>query len=330
MRWTRKFTVSLLLLGLLSMLTGATSPGRGAYSAGKYALELDGVIVGWLVSGEGGHAYADVVTEQSGPDYLVKKHIGNVKYEDITIKVSTGMSKAFYNWLADFMTGRSPRKSGSIIATDFSNRELQRLSFTNALITEVSFPALDAASKDAAYLTVKLTPEMTRQSLGKGATVRVPGDAKAQKKWLPSNFRLKIDGLDAAAARVNKIEAITVKQRVSTDNIGEMRDYEQEPAGLEIPNLVITFPESHASDFLDYFEDFVIRGNAGQDQEKSGSLEFLSQDRKDVLFRLELRNLGIFKLTPDKVESGAEQIRRVKAEMYCEDVRFTFGTKATQ
>jgi hypothetical protein len=39
---------------------------------------------------------------------------------------------------------------------------------------------------------------------------------------------------------------------------------------------------------------------------------------------LTFQHLGIFKLTPDKVESGNEQIRRVKAEMYCENITFDY------
>jgi len=45
---------------------------------------------------------------------------------------------------------------------------------------------------------------------------------------------------------VNKIEALVVKQKVVENAVGEQRDYEQEAASVEIPNLVITLAESHA------------------------------------------------------------------------------------
>jgi hypothetical protein len=35
---------------------------------------------------------------------------------------------------------------------------------------------------------------------------------------------------------------------------------------------------------------------------------------------------GLFKLTPDKAEAGSEQIRRVKAEVYCEEIRIKFDS----
>jgi phage tail-like protein len=305
-----------------------TSSSRG-YTAGKYGFEMDSLHAGWLHSAEGGHATSDVVQEKLGPDHIIRKHIGGVKYEDITIACGTGMSKGFYQWIKDSFDHKHTRQNGAIIAADYDYKEHSRLTFTHGLITEVGFPALDAASKDAAKMTIKISPEVTRQTVSQGGGQSIAGDkysidARVQKQWLPANFRLRIDGLEEPCSRVNKIEAIVVKQKVIENPVGEMRDYEKEPAYLEIPNLVITFPESHAKPFYDWHESFVIRGENGDEKEKGGTLEYLSPDLKTILFTITFKHLGIFKLTPDKVESGNEQIRRLKAEMYCEDLSFDY------
>lgn len=304
---------------------GLLKEGRSSV-AGKYGLEIDGINAGWVMSAEGGHATSDVVQEKLGPDHIIKKHIAGVKYEDISISVGTGMSKGFYGWMKDSFDHKYSRKNGAIIAADYGYKELSRLTFTNALITEVGFPALDAASKDAAKMTIKFSPEYTRQTLSKGGggTIanKYANKQDVQKKWLPSNFRLKIDGLDCT--KVNKVEAITVKQKVVENPVGELRDYQKEPAHLEIPNLVVTFPESHSDEFYKWHEDFVIKGNNGDDKEKGGSLEFLTPNLSEVLFTVTFEHLGIFKCTPEKVEAGSENIRRIKAEMYCEDMKFEY------
>ncbi|HWI53171.1 MAG TPA: phage tail protein [Symbiobacteriaceae bacterium] len=323
----RRAIVWCLLLGLVAMLMGAGPGARRGHVAGKYALELDGVVVGWLQSAEGGYAYSDVVSENLGPEQIVKKHIAGVKYEDITVTMGTGMSQTFFDWIAGTLAGNYARKNGAIIAADFDGKEVSRLEFAYALITEIGFPALDAASKDAAKLTVKFAPEYTRHVKGSGKTIKAPVSTK-QKQWLPANFRLRIAGLEEATSRVNKIEAITIKQKVVENAVGEERDYELEAASVEIPNLVITFPESHADAVYNWMDDFVIRGNNSEEQEKSGSLEFLSPDLKEVLFRLEFNGLGLFRVAPDKLEAGSEGIRRIKAEMYCEEMRFTAGAGA--
>lgn len=305
-----------------------TASKRG-YVAGKYGLEIDGISAGWLWSAEGGHATSDVVTEKLGPDHIAKKHLGPLKYEDISLQCGTGMSKGFYEWIKTSFDHKYQRKNGAIIAADYDYNEHSRLTFYNALMTEVGFPALDAASKDAAKMTIKFKPEYTRTTTTTGgpsvAGGKFPIKPQVQKKWLPSNFRIRIDGLEDSCSRVNKIEAIVVKQKVIENPVGELRDYEAEPAVVEVPNLVITFPESHSKPFYDWHESFVIKGNNGDDQEKGGTLEFLTPNLQEVLFTIQFQHLGIFKLTPEKVESGSENIRRLKAEMYCEDMKFTYN-----
>jgi len=44
-----------------------------------------------------------------------------------------------------------------------------------------------------------------------------------------------------------------------------------------------------------------------------------------VLFTIELHNLGVFKLAPEKGEAGSDQIQHVTSEIYCEQMAFTPG-----
>jgi len=302
-----------------------TSDKRG-FVAGKYAIELDGISAGWVGSVEGGQATADVVQEKVGADHIIKKHIAGVKYEEISVSCGTGMSKGFYDWIKASFDHAYTRKGGAIIACDYNYKEHSRLTWFNGLISEIGFPALDASSKDAAKMTIKVKPEYTRATTSTGgasvAGGKYPLGKGEQKKWMPSNFRLKIDATDCS--RVNKIEAISLKQKIIEHAVGELRDYECEPASLEVPNLVITLAESHAKEFYDWHEDFVIKGNCGDDKERGGALEYLTPDLGKTLFTLTFSHLGVFKVTPEKVEAGSEQIRRVKVEMYCEDIGFKY------
>jgi phage tail-like protein len=296
------------------------------FVAGKYGVDIGGNFAGWVQSVDGGHATSDVVAEKMGPDHIIRKHIAGVKYEDISVTCGTGMSKQFYSWIKDSFDHNYSRKDGAIIAANYNHKEMSRLTFQHALISEVGFPALDAASKDACKMTIKFHPEITRTTTSFGGGAQIKGEFKqqVQKKWLPANFILDIDGLPDACSKVNKIEAITVKQKNVEHAVGQMRDYEQEPAHLEIPNLVITFPESHSDEFYKWHEDFVIKGNNGDEKEKTGTLRYLTPNLQETLFTLTFKHLGIFKLTPEKVEAGSENIRRLKAELYCEEMSFEF------
>ena len=299
-----------------------TQDPRG-YVAGKHSLELDGFTAGSVESAEGGTAMADVVEEKLGPDHIVRKHIAGVKYEDITVNCGTGMSKTLYDWISDSLKAGNARKNGALVTADYNYKARSRLTFANGLIREVSFPTLDASSKDAARLTIKIAPESTRQTATTDGAVdgSKPGFSQ-QKKWLCANFRLKLDGLDCT--HVNRIEALALKTVIVENPVGELRDYEKEPAHIEVPDLVVTLAESAATDFFTWHEDFVIKGNSGQDKEKSGTLELLAPNLQEVLFTLSFSGVGIYKLAS---QAGAgETIRRVTASMYCEEMRFAAGT----
>lgn len=302
----------------------------------KFALQLDGSFAGWLMSAEGGSAYAEVVTEKFGPDGVARKHLAGVKYEDITVTCGSEMSKAFYQWIKDSFDKKYSRKNGAIVTADFKYESLTTLNFTNALISEISLPALDAASKDAAKMTLKFSPEVTRTHKASG---KLPGTpvSRQQKQWLPSNFRLRIDGLEEACQKVSKIEALTVKQKITENPVGEERDYELEPSSVEFPDLKVSLSVADGKQFFDWHEDFVIKGKNGTDAEKTGTLEYLTPDLGSTLFTIKFKNLGIFKCAPEKSDehkasdasagkkSDYSYLRRIKAEMYCEELTFDYG-----
>jgi phage tail-like protein len=298
---------------------------KRGYMPGKFGVDIGGNFAGWVMSAEGGHPSSDVVTEKLGPDNIQKKHVAGVKYDDISISCGTGMSKQFWNWVKDSIDHKYSRKDGAIITADYDFREMTRMNFFHALISEVALPACDAASKDAAKMTVKFSPETTRvQTPMGGAKVTGQQNQAIQKKWLPANFRLDIKGFEQACSRINKIEAITIKQKNAENPVGQMRDYEREPAYLEFGNLVITLAESHADAFYKWMQNFVVDGKNGEDMEKTATLEYLTPNLRETLLKLTFYNLGIFKLTPDKSEAGAEGIRRVKVEMYCEKIQLDY------
>jgi hypothetical protein len=101
------------------------------------------------------------------------------------------------------------RKSGAINEADFKRDIRNVREFKDALITEVSFPACDGASKDPAYMTIKFEPEKVKLKKDTGKAGNPP--AANQKRWLPANFRLKIDGIDCS--KVRKIGALTINQQ---------------------------------------------------------------------------------------------------------------------
>jgi phage tail-like protein len=303
---------SSLALTAVSFEDLVAEPQRG-YTAGKYAIELDGVPAGWLYSAEGGHATSDVI--EGGGSRPVKKHIAGVKYEDIVLTCGTGMSKGFYEWIVACAERRYMRKNGAIVACDYNYKEMSRLEFENALITEFALPALDAASKDAAKMSIKISPELTREKTSRGGTLLSAKNAM-QKKWVPSNFRLKIDRLDCS--RVNKIDAITIKQQA-----GGNPGYLKGSGPPQNATLVITLPEAQSKPFYEWHQASLNRRNAAGEK-RTGQLDYLSEEMRELI-SLRFDDLGIKDVTPERPERGIENIRRVKAEMYYERMQLIFA-----
>jgi len=162
--------------------------------------------------------------------------------------------------------------------------------FQNGLITEVGIPALDAGARDAAKITIKISPEATRQK-APAASFK----AEVQKRWLPSNFRLEIAGLDCR--HVSKVESFTVKQGVRRDG----------RRGLEASPVVVWISEADARTWLDW-----ANAPAGPRRERAFSL-FLSDGTpaRDVL---EVRFARVTVRSVRRVEVGSAALRRFELE----------------
>ncbi len=287
------------------------------YSTGSSLLELSGAFAGQLLSVEGGDAASDVIEEKLGSDSVVRKHLAGVRYTDIEVECGAGMERTFFDWIRDTLNHKFTRKSGAISFLDFNYQAHSRVEFSNALLTGVGFPALDAESKEPVTISLKLTPEYTRREKGSVQRQSAPVGPKGRGGWTAANFRLEIDGLDCK--HVTKIEPLIFTTVVAENVVGELRDYQQEPARLDVPDLVLTLSESEAASFYAWHDDFVIKGMNGPQYEKNGTLEFLSPNQKDVLLTLQLKNLGIFRLASVK-PSASGRIARVRASMYCEEI----------
>ena len=289
-----------------------------SFSAGHFALELDGAFAGFVRNVQGGGAVAEVVQEKLGADHIVRKHIGAVRYDDIVVTFGAGMSKAFYDWVGGASRMKAVRKDGAVVVLDGSNNELSRLDWTRGLISEIDFPALDATSKEPLSMTIKISPDLTRRVQGAGSQGAFT--AKPKKDSTGSSFYLRIDGLEEACKHVTRIEPISLAWKKALNSVGAERNYSIEVVPQNPGNLMITLPESRAKGFYDWFDDFVIKGNNSQDKEKRGTLEAGP-------FSLEFGNLGALKMS-EPSRSGGAAIRRTMVEMYCESISFNASSDA--
>ena len=300
---------------------------RRPYSGGHFVFVLDGAPVpGYLRSVEGGVVKGEVVDETVGPDFTHFKHLGTVEVEPLSLELGMSMSRPILDWIRASWKRDFGRKTGAVIHTDFEFHSQIEQWFEDALVVETTFPALDGASTDPAYLTVKLQPERVQLKPGKREPVRGVY-SPMQKHWSPSNFRLNIDGLDCS--HVAKIDSFSVKQNVVQLRVGSSRYPELEPTGIEFGNLSVTIGLAYADDFRKWYEEYVVRGDKDTRQERQGSIEFLGPHGVETLFTVNLQNVGIYGFTIEKSEANSDSTKRCKVDLYVESMDLEYGAGIT-
>lgn len=308
-------------------------PRLRPYTGGLFSLELDGSNVGFVNSIDGGHFKSDPVKWSVGRNFLTHYFPGKPKYEDVTVVMGMSTSEDFWDWIKASLDNDPIRKSGALVAYDLKGRERQRRTFSNALLTEIGFPALDGSSKSAATMTIKFSPEtLTWDEPNTGNKLR-PGWAKneipKQKLWLASNFNFSLDKFQGdASLRHAKIEALTIKQAVLANPMGNQLETNKEPGRPELPMIQVSFPQADMEGWMDWYESAVVQGNY-PDELTTGQLQFMASDGATELLTLDFDRVGLVSLELDKLEAHKEGIARCKATLYTTKIELTAGKGVT-
>jgi hypothetical protein len=234
------------------------------------------------------------------------------------------MSKPVLDWIKGSWEKKFTRQSGSIIHADFDLSSQFEQWFYDALIAETKFPTLDGAAREPAYLGVTIHPERVEGK--KGDRKQVQGvTGMNQNLWLPSNFRIAIEGIDCSM--VSRVDSFTVTQKIRPLYLGVDRFPELEPTGIDFSNINVYLALQHAGDFMRWYEEFIVKGDKETVSERPGYIEFLGPDNKTVIFTINLNQLGIHRLTIEKSEAQSEQLKRAKIELYMESMTLEYEEK---
>ncbi|MDX2090993.1 MAG: phage tail protein [Kofleriaceae bacterium] len=296
------------------------------YAAGHFELQIDGhPTSAYLKSVDGGMLKGSVIDEAHGSDGVRLKHLSMVEVEPFTIECGLAGSGQILKWIQQSWKKEFSRRNGQITHANFDMKGTYEHEFIDALIVETAFPALDGASRDAAYMKVKIQPERVVARKGSGARLHSILSDK-QKMWLPNAFRLDIEGLEDVKY-VNKIEAFTIKQGVKKLHTGESRYAQIEPTKIEFPSLTCTMALDYADRVLEWHEKYIRVGHADPKAQKVGTLEFLTPDRRDTIFSISLFGLGLPNLQILQSSANVDQIKRLKFELFVERMELDVGAR---
>src|SRR5688500_18785496 len=289
---------------------------KKSYTSGHFEMEIDGhKSTAYLKSVDGGHVTANAVDEPIGTHNQRIKSISTLDVDPFTLDFGISGARDILKWIRSSWNKKYTRRNGMITHANFDLQRTYEHEFFDALITETTFPALDGAAKDTAYLKVKIQPErVVERKIAPGAKVTPQGGVK-QKLWTANSFRLTIDGLNGFEY-TNKIEAFTIKQGVKKSFVGESRFPQIEPTKIEFPHISGTLGLDYADDLLKWRDAYHRDGGAEVPNQRSGELEFLGPDKKQVIFSINLFEVGIHKVALQQSQANQDSIKRVKFELY--------------
>lgn len=240
-----------------------------------------------------------------------------------SMSVQTPMTGPVNAWIESSLAMSYIRKSGAINAADFKRDVRYTRHFSDALLTEVTFPAGDGDSKDAAYLNLTWSPEKIWNTTGSGKQEDNPADTKP-KAFLPWNFRFVIDGLLPAGAKVTHVSGITVRPPAGDQMVDAGAP---KSTRVAFSDVTIVVAASDAKGLAEW--QLETAKNPNDAPKRAGSFVYLGA-QQERLATLGLVGLGIRKLTnnPPKPGKGNEnKIATVTAELSVETVHVCFGDK---
>lgn len=289
------------------------------YTGGRFALDINGENAGFLKKFDGLAMEADIVANDLGPDNVQKKHVANIKWTPGKATIGIGMGNECYQWIKAAFDKGYVTKSGALTSADFNYKAMSVQEFSNALITSLTVPKCDAASKDAAYFDLEFEAEQVRWKKGGGEDIRGKVGPK-QKAWLCSNFRLEMGGLPTD--RVSTVDSFTWKCAVAADQVGIFREPTKHPAKVTVPDLKFSISMADYQAWADAAKKWFVDGQHLEENELTGRLVFLNPNMKDEIGEIELLNCGFKKFSKDPSEANSEKIARFNVEMYVEKMVF--------
>jgi len=248
-----------------------------------------------------GGSLAATVQETRLADGSVKKQVRGATLEPLNFEVSLG--SPVQDWLKSELLSAATFRDGAVYGGFVPAQ--QELDFSGAALNTVTVPLLDVSSAAPARLRVTITPQSVTQGVQRGSVFSITTARTRATPWTSADFRFSMGNLETR--RTARIEPFTISQA---------------PGQPAISNLLVTFSvdATHpATNWLAWYDDFVVKGNNGDPNEKTFTLELGLGLNAAGPARMTLTGygVGIVALRALPVPAGSS-IQLLQAELYVE------------
>lgn len=290
----------LMSLGRVVVLTAClgTIAFAGPFFAESVHLHLKQTGKGTKIKSITGGWPTHSVKYEMAHDYYTKKHIGNVKFEDITLSLEVGeVDSEVIDWANSFLQGKTDRKSGSVIYLDRAGAEVLR--FANGAPNKIVLPGFD--SRDETCTDWKIGFSIDDIT---GTPALMKAKEKANRTKCGSNLRMAFtnNGKETTFDVLETEEVATIILEADLDGDGEY-----EPLALNVGNVVVYLPAVQAG----YFQEWMQRATENPTGEKQTGHLKIRTDKKgsiDAMFG------GMQPISVAKMADGSVRVEFCAAE----------------
>jgi phage tail-like protein len=135
-------------------LKGLTKNSGDFHLSHRFGLEVDGVTIGGIHKVDGIEFEAEVVEYNDGEDLSTHCRPGVLKPGRIVVERDFSSTKEFFQWRNAVISGKTDRRSVSLIFHNDKGDEAKRLNFFNCFPAKWAGPALN--SKASGHATERL------------------------------------------------------------------------------------------------------------------------------------------------------------------------------
>ncbi len=210
--------------------------------------------------------------------------------------------------------------AGAVLVADVNGTLTRRAEFSDALLTGLSLPLLDAGAKTSLTARVRWQPGRVAYAKLAGPQPKVP-QSKRKKALVASNFRiagLPFDGA-SALARVQLPEV--VGQLTGLAGNGPL-DY----ARIDIGDVVLTFAGAAARDAaLDWALKLMGDGKISDGEFLSLDIEMLDAALKNVLLTFRLSGCALLGYQESRIDNATDSLPRTSLRLAVGTLELVFA-----
>jgi phage tail-like protein len=168
LRWTAAIAALAALALLAAPLARAVGAGRPpSFSANRFSVEIDGVLVAGIQSIEGLEAETDVVELKDGGGANARHLRAFYRHPGfVTLTRDFTLDPLFLRWYRDAESGRAPPRTVAVVLHDDAGAEVGRITLTGCIPAKFVGPSFAARSTGGVTESLKIAWE--------SATYRTP------------------------------------------------------------------------------------------------------------------------------------------------------------